>query len=205
MGGPKEGLDCLSLLQTNERILDFLWFNIPLARMGLLQPPSTTCTWFSNLFLMSLMTTQLLVKGPDGTHLSAFPCNPKGRSDAWRTPGVCCVKSYVSNVRVRMFTNLKRTDLLVNVGMFRNVTFYTTDPSVVIDKSYTVIDYYAHNNNSYSNTCNTHVFFHVLLATTVVVWLVPREIVLSVIMTHVIIFSSQYYAKSKEAKMQTSF
>ena len=68
-----------------------------------------------------------------------------------------------------MFTNLKRTDLLVNVGMFRNVTFYTTDPSVVIDKSYTVIDYYAHNNNSYSNTCNTHVFFHVLLATTVVV------------------------------------
>ena len=66
MGGPKEGLDCLSLLQTNERILDFLWFNIPLARMGLLQPPSTTCTWFSNLFLMSLMTTQLLVKGLDG-------------------------------------------------------------------------------------------------------------------------------------------
>ena len=106
MGGPKEGLDCLSLLQTNERILDFLWFNIPLARMGLLQPPSTTCTWFSNLFLMSLMTTQLLVKGLDGTHLSAFPCNPKGRSDGWRSPGVCCAKSYVSNVR--MFTNRKR-------------------------------------------------------------------------------------------------
>ena len=29
-------------------------------------------------------------------------------------PGVCCVKSYVSNVP--MFTNKKRTDLLVNVG-----------------------------------------------------------------------------------------
>ena len=41
-------------------------------------------------------------------------------------PGVCCEKSYVSNVRT--FSNKKRTDLLVNVGTFRNVTFYTTDP-----------------------------------------------------------------------------
>ena len=38
----------------------------------------------------------------------------------------CCVKSYISNVPT--FTNKKRTDLLVNVGTFRNVTFYTTDP-----------------------------------------------------------------------------
>ena len=42
-------------------------------------------------------------------------------------PGVCCVKSYVSNELT--FTNRKRTDLLVNVGTFRNVTFYTADPS----------------------------------------------------------------------------
>ena len=28
-----------------------------------------------------------------------------------------------------MFTDRKRTDLLVNVGTFRNVIFYTTDPS----------------------------------------------------------------------------
>ena len=39
-------------------------------------------------------------------------------------------KSYVSNVRT--FTNTKRTDLLVNVGTFRDVTFYTTDPSIFL-------------------------------------------------------------------------
>ena len=31
-----------------------------------------------------------------------------------------------------MLTNRKRTDLLVNVGTFRNVTFYTTDPRIPI-------------------------------------------------------------------------
>ena len=41
-------------------------------------------------------------------------------------PGVCCIKSYVWNVP--KFTNRKRTNLLVNVGKFRNGTFYTTDP-----------------------------------------------------------------------------
>ena len=39
----------------------------------------------------------------------------------------CCVKSYISNVPT--FTNKKRTDLLVNVRTFLNVSFYTTDPS----------------------------------------------------------------------------
>ena len=33
-----------------------------------------------------------------------------------------------------MFTNRKRTDLLVNVGTFRNVTFYTTDPRGLLHK-----------------------------------------------------------------------
>ena len=55
------------------------------------------------------------------------------KADKWRKPkkskntGVCCVKSYVGNELT--FTNRKRTDLLVNVGTFPNVTFYTTDPS----------------------------------------------------------------------------
>ena len=40
--------------------------------------------------------------------------------------GICYKKSYVSNVRT--FTKTKRTDLLVNVGMFRNVIFFVTDP-----------------------------------------------------------------------------
>ena len=44
-----------------------------------------------------------------------------------------------------MFTNRKRTDLLVDVGTFRNVTFYTTDPSTTLTShnvnhiSYTII------------------------------------------------------------------